>query len=100
SVPIIPLSIDKLNFQREVASLCRPGGYTTGMMLLSADSVCKRLELIKEFREFRRNLSRLAVLYDASDPIPAVWRELERLQPLLGLTLQRLPVARAEDLEA
>jgi len=46
------------------------------------------------------HLVEFAVLYEPGDPIDSHWRELERLQPVLGLSYQRLPVARAEELEA
>jgi len=97
TLPVIAHCADERNFLGEVASLSRPGGYTTGMTFLSPESVGKRLELL---RELLPGLSRVAVLYQPSDPIPAHWRELERLQPMLGLALQRVPVERAEELEA
>ena len=77
--------------------MARPGGYTTGILILSPESVGKRLQLLKEIRP---DLSRLAVLHDANDSIPAIWQELQRLRPTFGFALQRLPVGRAEDLEA
>ena len=97
TVPVIALCADEKNFLGEVASLARPGGYTTGSTFLSPESVGKRLELLKEIRP---GLSRLGVLYQPDDPIDAHWRELERLQPVFGLVLQRLPVRRVEELEA
>jgi putative ABC transport system substrate-binding protein len=97
TVPVVAVCADERNFLGEVASRSRPGGYTTGVTFLSPESVGKRLELLKEIVP---GLSRLAVLYEPDDPIASHWRELERLQPLLGLSYQRLPVARAEELEA
>ncbi len=97
TVPVIALCADEVNFLGEVASMPRPGGHTTGMLLLSSESVGKRLQLL---RELQPKLSRLAVLHNPNDPIPAIWRELERLQPIMGLSLQRLPITRAEDLGA
>jgi ABC-type uncharacterized transport system substrate-binding protein len=97
TLPVIANCADEKNFLGEVASLSRPGGYTTGITFLSPESVGKRLELL---REILPGLTRLAILYQPSDPIPAHWRELERLQPMLGLALQRLPLERAEELEA
>lgn len=96
TLPVIAFCADESNFRGEVASLSRPGGYTTGMTFLSPESVGKRLELL---REILPGVSRVAVLYQPSDPIPAHWRELERLQPVLGLALQRVPVEQAEELE-
>lgn len=97
TLPVIAHCADETNFLGEVASLSRPGGYTTGVTFLSPESVGKRLELL---REVVPGLSRLAVLYQPSDPIATEWRELERLQPMLGLALQRIPVERAEELDA
>jgi putative ABC transport system substrate-binding protein len=95
TVPVVAMCADEKNFLGEVASLRRPGGYTTGVMFLSPESVGKRLELLKVIVP---GLSRLAVLYEPDDPIDSHWRELNRLQPVLGLTYQRLPVARDDDL--
>ncbi len=96
TLPVFAICADETNFLGEVASLSRPGGYTTGVTFLSPESVGKRLELLKAILP---SLSRLAVLYQPDDPIDAHWRELERLQPMLGLVFQRSPVRRAEELE-
>ena len=66
------------------------------MTFLSPESVSKRLELLKAVVP---GLSRLAILYEPDDPIDSHWRELERLQSVFGLSYQRLPVARDEELE-
>jgi putative ABC transport system substrate-binding protein len=97
TVPVIAICADEKNFLGEVASLARPGGHTTGVTFLSPESIGKRVELL---REVVPRLSRLAVLYQSDDPLDSHWHELERLQPVFGLSYQRLPVARAEDLEA
>lgn len=97
TVPAIVICADETNFVGEVASLARPGGYTTGVTFLSPESVGKRIELL---RDVVPRLSRLAVLYQPDDPLESVWRELERLQSVLGYSCQRLPVVRAEELEA
>lgn len=97
TVPIIALCANMHNFFGEIVSLARPGGSTTGITFLSPESVGKRIELL---REIQPDLSRLAVLDESNEPIPENWSELERLQPKLGLTLQRLQVANAEALEA
>lgn len=51
-------------------------------------------------REILTGVSRIAVLFQPSDPIPAHWRELKRLQPVLGLSVQRVPVGRVEEPDA
>jgi putative ABC transport system substrate-binding protein len=85
------------NWFGEVASLARPGGFTTGISFLSPESVGKRVELL---RGILPGLSRLAILVQPDDPIAETMSELERLQPKFGLALQRVPVARAEDFDA
>jgi putative ABC transport system substrate-binding protein len=97
TLPIVALCADQVNFLGEVATLARPGGHTTGILTLSPESVGKRLQLLKEIQP---GLKRLAVLHDANVTIPAIWRELDRLQPVLGLTLQRFPVKSAKEIEA
>jgi len=97
TLPVVALCADEENFLGEVASPSRPGGYTTGITLLSPESVGKRLELL---REILPDLSRLAVLFEPHDPIDSHWRELKRLQPQLGLSLQPLPLLSGEPLEA
>jgi len=97
TVPVVAMCADEKNFLGEVASFARPGGYTTGVTFLAPEAVGKRLELLKDIVA---GFSRLAVLYEPDIPMDLLWRELERLQPVLGLSYQRLPVARAEELEA
>ena len=52
-----------------VASLARPGGNVTGMSLMVPDLGGKRLELLKELLP---RLARVAVLWDAANPFPAI----------------------------
>ncbi len=66
------------------------------MTFLAPESVGKRVEIL---RELHPGLSRLAVLYDPNDPIDAHMRELERMQLILGLTLQRVSFGQGEKLE-
>ncbi|MBI2753865.1 MAG: ABC transporter substrate-binding protein [Betaproteobacteria bacterium] len=97
TVPVIVICADLSNFFGEIASLSRPGGYSTGITFLSQEAVGKRLELL---REILPGLSRLAVLDQSDEPSAETWSELERLKPRLGLALQRVPVARSEEFEA
>jgi putative ABC transport system substrate-binding protein len=96
AIPIIAMCADEINFHGEVASLARPGGNTTGILILSEESVGKRLQYL---REIQPNFSRLAVLYDAHDPIPSIWRALERDSAALGIELQRLPISDPQKLD-
>lgn len=97
TVPVVGMCADEANFLGEVASRTRPGGYTTGVTFFSEESVGKRLELLKEIVH---GLTRLAVLYEPGIPMKSHWRELERLQSVLGLSYRRLPVANEGELEA
>jgi putative ABC transport system substrate-binding protein len=96
TLPIIAFCADEINFLGEVATLARPGGNTTGILVLSAEAVGKKIELL---REIRPGLARIAVLYDANDPIPKIQRELDRVQAALGLMLERIAIERPEQLE-
>jgi putative tryptophan/tyrosine transport system substrate-binding protein len=97
TIPVIAICADEKNFLGEVASLARPGGYTTGMTFLSPESIGKRLELL---REIRPGLTRLAVIHELHDPLDAHMLELQRLQSIFGLTLQILPLTRGENFDA
>jgi putative ABC transport system substrate-binding protein len=97
TVAIIAFCADEKNFLGEIASLSRPGGFTTGITFLATESVGKRLELL---REIVPGFARLAVLYEPDDQLDTHWQELERLQSKIGVTLQRLPVRRSEDLDS
>jgi putative ABC transport system substrate-binding protein len=79
-----------------VASLARPGGNITGIALQQADTVGKRIELI---REVIPNLRRLGIMVNAS--FPDAVREVGQIRPaavLLGLDVTDCKIRRAEDI--
>jgi ABC-type uncharacterized transport system substrate-binding protein len=81
-----------------VDSLSRPGGNVTGLSLMTADLVAKRLQLLKEAAP---NATRIAVLFNPATPfhvttIPA----LKAVAPGMSLELQFVPVRRPEDFDA
>jgi ABC-type uncharacterized transport system substrate-binding protein len=81
-----------------VASLARPGGNVTGMSLMSPDLAGKRLELL---REVVPRLTRLAVLWDATNPYPAAeFRETETAGRTLGIEVRSLEVRDPDDFDA
>jgi putative tryptophan/tyrosine transport system substrate-binding protein len=81
-----------------VASLARPGGNVTGMSLMAPDLGGKRLELLKEILP---RLARVAVLWNASNPYPAlVFKETQTAGRALGIEVQSLEVRSPDDLEA
>ena len=80
-----------------VASLARPGGNVTGTTILTPELAGKRLELLKEALP---RLSRLAVLWNASNPVKALdWQQTQKAARELGLKLQSLEVRGPRDFE-
>ncbi|HEV3028528.1 MAG TPA: ABC transporter substrate-binding protein, partial [Planctomycetota bacterium] len=80
-----------------VASLAKPGGNVTGLSLRSPELTGKRLQLTKEVVP---GLSRVAVLWNAANPIAAlVVRETEDAARTLGVQVQSLEVRGPDDFE-
>src|SRR5262249_22255894 len=80
-----------------VDSLARPGGNVTGMSLMVPDLGGKRLELL---RELLPRLSRVAVLWNAANPYPAiVFKETQTAGRTLGVEVQSLEVRGPGDLD-
>ena len=80
-----------------VASLAQPGGNVTGMSLMAPDLGGKRLELLKELLP---RLSRVAVLWNAANPYPAlVFKETQAAGRTLGIEVQSLEVRSPDDLD-
>jgi putative tryptophan/tyrosine transport system substrate-binding protein len=80
-----------------VASLARPGSNVTGMSLMAPDLGGKRLELLKEILP---KLARVAVLWNASNPYPAlVFQETQSAGRTLGIEVQSLEVRSPDDLD-
>jgi putative ABC transport system substrate-binding protein len=94
TVPVVASCADPKNFLGEVATLKRPGGRTTGFTFLAPESSAKRLQLLKELQP---KVSRVAVLHDRDD-WGTYWQEMERAAPKLRLTLTRLTIERAQEL--
>ena len=97
SVPVVAGCADPKNFLGEVASLSRPGGRTTGFTFLAPESAAKRLQLLKELLP---RLSHVGILHHRHDDWGTYLKEMERAAPQLGLIFSKLPVDRAEDLDA
>jgi putative ABC transport system substrate-binding protein len=80
-----------------VANLARPGGNVTGMSLMAPDLGGKRLELLKEILP---RLARVAVLWNASNPYPAlVFKETQAAGRTLGIEIQSLDMRNPDDLD-
>jgi putative tryptophan/tyrosine transport system substrate-binding protein len=81
-----------------VASLARPGGNVTGMSLMVPDLGGKRLELLKELLP---RLVRVAVLWNAANPYPAiVFKETQAAGLALGVEVQSLEVRSPDDFDS
>ena len=81
-----------------VASLARPGGNVTGLSLMAPDLAGKRLELLKEVLP---GLSRVAVLWNAANPYPAlVFKETQHAAQTLRIEVQSLEVRSPDDLDS
>lgn len=80
-----------------VTSLARPGGNVTGLTLLNQDTLPKQIQLLKEIVP---QMSRVAVLGGPSVWLPAqVRRDVEAAATGLGLKLQFIDLARADQLD-
>ncbi len=84
TVPIVVAAVDFDPIARGyVASLAKPGGNVTGVVLRQIELTSKRMQLLKEALP---NVTRVAVLWDAISADQ--WREVEKTAAGLGLRLQ------------
>ncbi len=80
-----------------VDSLSRPGGNVTGLSLMTADLVAKRLQLLKEAAP---KATRIAVLFNPATPFHVTSVEaLKAVAPGLSLEVQFVPLRRPEDFD-
>ena len=80
-----------------VASLARPGGNITGFSFVSPDLSAKLLEVL---RDTVPNLSRVAVLWNAANPVKVIdFDETQRAAQALRLTVASIEVRAVSDLE-
>ncbi|MGI9571394.1 MAG: ABC transporter substrate-binding protein, partial [Desulfobulbia bacterium] len=81
-----------------VSSLSRPGGNVTGMSTYNAELITKRLELLKEIVP---SATRIAVLHypRPKSSHPRQLRDLEKVAPILGITLVPVGIKGAFDLD-
>jgi putative ABC transport system substrate-binding protein len=90
TIPIVVVSsVDPVE-AGYVESFARPGGNITGLTTISRDLGAKRVELLKEVLP---KISRIAVLWDADGPGPAVaFKEYEAAAHAFKLELRSLEV--------
>jgi putative ABC transport system substrate-binding protein len=95
ALPIVVITGDPVG-SRLVESLARPGGNVTGIAILTEMLGVKNLDLLKELVP---SATRVAVVWN---PDNALWARvlvaLDDAAKILGVTIQRLEVRRAEDL--
>jgi putative ABC transport system substrate-binding protein len=81
-----------------VASLARPGGNVTGLSFLSPELSAKLLEIL---REVVPGVSRVAVLWNAANPVKKIdYQDTERAARLLNLRVRSIEVRGATDFDA
>jgi putative ABC transport system substrate-binding protein len=82
---------------RYVASLARPGGNITGLMMAPAETIGKRLELL---RDAVPSLSHVALLHNPADPSGAslALPQVAAAAPALDLAYTDLPIRRLDEL--
>ena len=97
TIPIVMTAAGDPLGSKLVASLARPGGNVTGLSLMAPDLAGKRLELLKEILP---ELSRVAVLWNAANPYPAlVFKETQYAAQTLRIEVQSLEVRASSDLD-
>lgn len=97
TIPIVMVNASDPVGTGFVRSLARPGGNVTGLTYLTREAVPKRLQLLKETIPA---LSRVAVLWDATEPVRRRQvEEAEGAAPKVGVQLQVLEVRNPADLE-
>lgn len=99
-IPIVFGSAANPVEQKFVASLGRPGGNVTGLALLVQELGPKRLQLLKEMLP---RATRFARLYQATSIAaiqPAIMNVDDAAARALGVTLEHVPVAAVDGIEA
>jgi ABC-type uncharacterized transport system substrate-binding protein len=81
-----------------VTSLAKPGGNMTGVSVIGPDIGVNQLELLKQAVP---GAARVAVLWNPTNPAAeAVWRELQRAAPGLGVILHAVAVQQPEEFDS
>ncbi len=80
------------------ASLARPGGNLTGLVVATAELHAKRLELLKEVIP---GIGRVAVIWNAANPanVASFWPDTQRAGETLGLQLESVAVRGPDELD-
>jgi putative tryptophan/tyrosine transport system substrate-binding protein len=98
SIPIVMVASSDPIGTGIAATLAKPGGNVTGLTLDSTDVSGKRLQLLKELVP---RMSRVAVLFNASDPGKTLeLRSLREAAHTMHVTLEAMPLTHAAELPA
>jgi len=99
SLPVVFLSVGAPVEIGLVPSLAHPGGTMTGVTFEAAtETYAKRLQILKEIVPALEWVAVLRARGDAN--VPFAMQSLERSAPQLGITLQPVEVASADDLDS
>jgi putative ABC transport system substrate-binding protein len=94
TIPIVMAQVGDPVGSGLVTSLARPGGNMTGVSVLGPDIGVNQLELLKQAVP---GAARVAVLWNPTNPAAgAVWRELQRAAPGVGVLLHAVAVQQPE----
>ena len=97
SVPLVMIAVGDPVGTGIVPSLGRPGGNITGLTSIAQDLEGKRLELL---REVVPQLSHIAVLWNAANPIQVIQeRETRAAAQVLGMKVLSLGVRTAQEID-
>jgi putative ABC transport system substrate-binding protein len=97
TVPIVMAIIGDPVASGVVTNVARPGGNITGSSFFSPEINAKRIELLKETMP---QLTRVAVLLNPNNPLPADMQAMEIAARSLELQLQRFPVRVSSEFES
>jgi putative tryptophan/tyrosine transport system substrate-binding protein len=99
AIPVVfVISVDFAEPGGLIASVARPGGNVTGISAMLADTIGKRLQLLKDLIP---NLAKFAILVRTGSPArPQFIREAEAATRVLGMELQTLEMRNPVELEA
>jgi putative ABC transport system substrate-binding protein len=87
NIPIVAFCLDLKGFGREIATVARPGGFTTGVTGFSPGVTGRRLEFL---RELVPTLSRVGVVYDPASSWAPDWDEIEAAARATRVSLERI----------
>jgi putative ABC transport system substrate-binding protein len=99
TIPIVFTSVGDAVAEGLVASLGRPGGNVTGLMIAAGvEIVGKRLQLLKEVVPA---ITRIGILWNSGNPShPLVMKQIPAMAHSLGVELLALEAHRPEDFDA